>query len=335
MNPNKFLFSTENPLVNSGDRRGRGSAELEQLSALLDRAWIESRSRHGNRLTVHVPGMFVVNGRRGRYRAISITGDRCELDCDHCKGSLLRTMPRASDPEILLSRGLEAAERGDFGLLVTGGCDAQGRLPWKGFLGAIRSLKNSTNLTITVHSGQVDRETAVALKEAGVDQALVDVIGDDATARKVYHLPGGTSTIRRTMDSLAAAGLEIVPHILFGLYYGIERGEKASLELLKQYPLKKYVVVVMVPKKGTPMAGITAPRPERAASFIASARLGLPNLQASLGCAKPRGHYSRELDTLAVKAGINSLALPSDLALEEARNRGLEVVYKETCCSLG
>jgi len=279
--------------------------------------------------------MFVVNGRRGKYRAVSITDDRCELDCEHCKGSLLKTMPPASDSEALLSLGLEAADRGDFGLLVTGGCDAQGRLPWKDYLPAIRSLKARTNLTITVHSGQIDRETAMTLKESGVDQALVDVIGDEATAREVYHLPGGVSTIRRTMDSLASAGLEIVPHILYGLYYGLERGEGAALEMLKPYPLKTYVLVVVVPRKGTPMADIGVPPPRRVAAFLAEARLQLPHLLASLGCARPRGLYSRELDVLAVKAGINSLALPSDPALEEARSRGLEVVYKETCCSLG
>jgi hypothetical protein len=279
--------------------------------------------------------MFVVNGRRGRYRAVSITGDRCELDCDHCKGTLLKTMPHATDSQALVRLGLEAADRGDFGLLVTGGCDPQGRLPWKDFLPALHSLKAGTNLTITVHSGQVDRQTAEALKDSGVDQALVDVIGDDATAREVYHLPGGVSTIRKTMDSLAEAGLEIVPHVLYGLHYGMERGEQAALEILRQYPLNKYVVVVVVPKKGTPMAEIKVPAPERVAAFIANARLRLPDLIASLGCARPRGHYSRNLDVLAVKAGINSLALPSDPALEEARSRGLEVLHKETCCSLG
>ncbi len=315
--------------------KGPETHESETLFALLERAWNESRTRHGNRLTVHVPGMFVVNGRRGKYRAISITGDRCQLDCEHCKGSLLKTMPPAPDPDLLLRLGLEAAARGDFGLLVTGGCDAQGRLPWKDYLPAIRSLKARTNLTITVHSGQVDRETAAALKESGVDQALVDVIGDDATARDVYHLNDGVSSIRKTMDSLASVGLEIVPHVLYGLYYGLERGENAALDILNEFPIKKYVVVVVVPKKGTGMAGIATPAPDRVAAFLARARLQLPDVKVSLGCAKPRGGYSRVLDVLAVKAGINSLALPSDPALEEAQTRGLEVVHKETCCSLG
>jgi lipoyl synthase len=279
--------------------------------------------------------MFVVNGRRGRFRAVSITGQVCDLACEHCKGYLLKTMPHVETPQDLIRFGAEAAGRGDYGILVTGGCDSGGKLPWPKFLPAIRRLKDETDLKITVHAGQVGLEAASALRDAGVDQALVDVIGDDSTAREVYHLNGGTLTIRRTLDALAAAGLDIVPHVLFGLHYGTERGEAAALTMLKDYPLNQYVVVVIMPAKETPMADVQPPPPERVARFLAKARFELPGLRASLGCARPRGIYSRELDVLAVRAGINALALPSERGLREAEERGLTVLYRETCCSLG
>jgi lipoyl synthase len=318
------------------DRRSANSSEnVPDISPLLDRAWAISRANHGDFLTVHVPGMFVVNGRRGRFQAVSITGPRCNLACEHCKGYLLKTMPHAVTPEALIRFGTEAVQRGDHGILVTGGCDSAGRLPWQTFLPAIRRLKIETDLKITVHAGQVDLETAHAIRDAGVDQALVDVIGDDSTAREVYHLDGGTLTIRRTLDALAAAGMEIVPHVLFGLHYGMERGEAAALTMLKEYPLNQYVVVVIMPAKETPMADVQPPPPERVARFLASARFELPGLRASLGCARPRGIYRRELDVLAVRAGINALALPSDRGLREAEKRGLTILYRETCCSLG
>jgi len=310
-------------------------SESMNLPELLERGWEVSRSLHGNTLTVHVPGMFVVNGRRGRFRAVSITGDRCDLECEHCKASLLRTMPAANTPESLMDLGMQAWNRGDHGMLVTGGCDSAGRLPWNDYLPVIRALKDRTGLILTVHAGQVDRETARMLKDAGVDQALVDVIADEETAREVYHLPGGTKTVRNTLDALALAGIEIIPHILFGLYYGREKGERNALEILADVPLKKYAVVVIMPKPGTPMAGIAPPPPEAVARFLALARLRLPKLQASLGCARPRGRYRHELDVLAIRAGINALALPSDQAIAEAEARGLEVRYRETCCSLG
>jgi lipoyl synthase len=303
--------------------------------SIFDQAWQLSRSRHGNRLSVHVPGMFVVNGKRGRYRAVSITGDTCELDCEHCKGSLLKSMSHAGTPDSLMRIGMEAKARGDHGLLITGGCDSSGSLPWHDYLPTMKELKARTGLILTVHAGQTDLQTAQALKAAGVDQALVDVLGDDETAKEVYHLCDGVDTIRRTMASLAEADLEIIPHIVFGIYYGKKKGEEAALEMLSEFPLRKYIVVVLMPTRGTPMADVPPPSPESVALFIAKARLGLPHLEAGLGCARPRGSYSRGLDVLAIEAGINSLALPSDRALDVAQSRGLEIVYEETCCSLG
>jgi uncharacterized radical SAM superfamily protein len=244
-------------------------------------------------------------------------------------------MPHAETPEALVRFGAEAAAMGDHGILVTGGCDPLGRLPWPRFITALRRLKDKTDLRITVHAGQVDLSTARALKDAGVDQALVDVIGDDVTARDVYHLDQGVVTIRRSLDALSTVGLEIVPHVLFGLYYGQERGETDTLQILKGYPLTQYVVVVIMPAKGTPMADVLPPEPERVARFLARARFQLPNLKASLGCARPRGRYRRELDVLAVSAGVNALALLSDRALMEAERRGLDIEFRETCCSLG
>jgi hypothetical protein len=244
-------------------------------------------------------------------------------------------MGHAIDPEQLLRQAETAVARGDRGMLVSGGSDSLGRLPWKEFIPAIAEIKARTNLKVTVHTGQIDPETARALKQAGVDQALVDVIGDEEAAKEIYHLPDGTASIRRTLDALASADLEIVPHILFGLYYGREKGERAALEMFNEYPIRKYAVVVIMPFRGTPMEGTEPPSVLEVASFIATARLELPGLQASLGCARPRGRYRRELDVLAIRAGINSLALPSNAALEEACSRGLEVVFEETCCSLG
>ncbi|MDQ1239756.1 MAG: lipoyl synthase [Thermodesulfobacteriota bacterium] len=305
------------------------------MSHVFDRAWALSRFFCGNILSAHVPGMFVVNGRRGRYRAVSITEDRCELGCEHCKGKLLKTMLHAGDAAALKKIGLEASARGDSGILISGGCDLGGKLPWDDFCGAIAYLKKHTSLKISVHTGIIDYSTALILKHAGVDQALVDVIGDELTAALVYHLPNGVDLIKRSMENLARADLETVPHILFGLHYGAERGETHALNIIGSFPIRKYVVVVLMPMPGTPMSEATPPSPVQVAMFLANARIKYPSLQSSLGCARPRGHYRRNLDVLAVRAGVNSIALPSDRALEFARDKGLEIVSRESCCSLG
>ncbi len=167
-----------------------------------------------------------------------------------------------------------------------------------------------------------------------MDQALVDVIGHDSTVHEIYNLSPGTAIIRKTLESLSAAELEIVPHILFGLHYGRQKGEYSALQMLKDYPLRKYVVVVLVPMRGTAMEFIEPPAPQDVALFIASARIELPHLKASLGCARPRGYYQRVLDVLAINSGVNSMALASEPAIHEAINKGLNITYQQACCSM-
>ncbi len=297
-------------------------------------SWNLSRSNHGSILTVYSPGMFVYNGIRGKYQAVSITTRNCSLSCEHCKGVLLQSMPELNSPDALLNFALNAQKRGDIGILLTGGCDENGFLPWERFTDTIFEIKKRTNLKVSVHPGQVDKKTASALKAAGVDQALVDVIGSEKTALEVYHLKDGVSSIMITMDALSHAGIEIAPHIIMGLHFGEILGEYRALEIIKSYPIKKYVVVVLNPLKQTPMEKVVPPTPDEVGRFLVKARFQMPQTLASLGCARPRGKYRLAVDIIAVKAGVNSIALASDKAVELAQNMGLEVKYESSCCAV-
>ena len=297
-------------------------------------SWNLSRSNHGSTLTVYSPGMFVYNGIRGKYQAVSITTRNCSLSCEHCKGVLLQSMPELDSPDALLKFALDAWKRGDIGILLTGGCDENGFSPWKRFTSAILEIKKRTGLKVSIHPGQVDKRTALDLKAAGVDQALVDVIGSDKTARDVYHLKGGVDSVVRTMDALTHAEIEIAPHVIMGLHYGEILGEYQALEIIKSYHIKKYVVVVLNPLKQTPMENVVPPPPDEVGRFLVKARREMPQALASLGCARPRGKYRLAVDIIAVKAGVNSIALASDKAVELAQNMGLEVKYESSCCSV-
>ena len=67
----------------------------ESTGRLLARARALSWERFGKRVVFYLPGMFVMDGVRGRYPAISITGPACGLGCDHCSGEILKSMPAA------------------------------------------------------------------------------------------------------------------------------------------------------------------------------------------------------------------------------------------------
>ncbi|MCB2192364.1 MAG: hypothetical protein KQI62_12410 [Deltaproteobacteria bacterium] len=307
---------------------------MADLNQALDRARELSWQHHGPNLGIFLPGMFTAYGRKGRYPAVSITGPDCRQGCEHCRGHLLRTMHPAVGGEALYALGKRLAAQGQKGMLISGGSDPQGRLPWDSVLPAIGRLSAETDLVLTAHVGRIDQATAKALRAAGVRQALIDVVGSEGTAQRILHLPDGLSAQRETLAACGEAGLEVVPHIIMGLDHGHLIGEYDALEIVAELDPQRVVFVVLMPLKDTPLAQAEPPSVEEVASFMASARLRLPSARHHLGCARPRGRYRAELDGLAVRAGINALAIPSDGALEQARSLGVKVSFQDTCCSL-
>lgn len=310
------------------------SQTAPDLASLLVKAREVSWAHHGKKLAVATPGMFTVYGRKGRYPAVSLTGKSCQLGCDHCAGRLLETMLPAASPDELMELGRKLKAKGQHGFLLSGGSDREGRLPWTDFIPAIAQVIEETGLIVTAHVARIDADTAQALKDAGVRQALIDVVGAEDTARQVLHLADGLSAQAETMAALAQAGLEVVPHIILGLHGGRLLGEERALQMVAKLNSKRVVLVVLMPLKHTPFAGLEPPTVEEVARFIALARDILPSHAHHLGCARPRGRYRAQLDALAVEAGINVLAIPSDAALDKARELGVEISRIDTCCSL-
>lgn len=286
----------------------------------------------GKTIVFFLPGMFRHDGVTGKYPAISITGNACALGCDHCQGKILDRMIAVHSPEQLVNRCRRLAQKGNLGVLISGGCNLAGRLPWEAFIPAIQAVKAETNLFVSVHCGLVDDLDAFRLKMAGVDQALIDVIGDDETFRTVCHLPFGVAQIESTLASLQRAGIPIVPHIVCGLHYGETRGEKKAVAMISRFKVQQVVIVSLMAILGTPMENVPPPAAETVADIIAEARFAMPRTPVSLGCARQRGN--RRLEVLAIEAGVNRLTLPSAAAVKKAASYGLDIRYQATCCSV-
>ena len=300
----------------------------ERLRAARELSW-----RHfGKNVVFYLPGMFRMDGVAGKYPAISITGGQCALSCDHCGGKILDGMQHAPTPDELVRQCRRLAAKGNFGVLISGGCDAQGRLPWDRFTPAIRTIKTETGLFVSIHSGLLDDRQALELKKAGVDQALIDVVGDDDTYQKVCHVRFGIGRIESTLSSLQKAGLPTVPHIVCGLHYGRMRCEKKAVEIISRFHVQQVVVVSLMNIRGARMEKEPCPAAEDVADIIAEARFAMPKVPVSLGCARRRG--DRRLETLALDAGVNRLALPSDEAMKKAESLGLNIRCQPTCCSV-
>ena len=226
---------------------------MPKLSPLLEDARRVSWSNLGRQITFFLPGMFIQNGLSGKYSAISITGSRCDLMCDHCQGKLLESMIPAADPAALFETCLALAQKGDCGVLISGGCNRDGCLPWEPFLPAISAVKEKTRLFISVHAGFIREKDAAGLKQAGVDQALVDVVGDDETLQRIYHVPFGVERIVAGLDALQKAGLPVVPHIVCGLDYGRMRGEQQALDIVARFAIEQVVILSLMGIPGTPV----------------------------------------------------------------------------------
>ncbi|MBF0474526.1 MAG: radical SAM protein [Deltaproteobacteria bacterium] len=294
-----------------------------------DKKKIESRE-----ITFYLPGMIKDGQERGKYPAISITGPDCRLNCQHCQGRLLIPMIPAETPERLIITCRQLAAQGNIGVLLSGGSDSRGVVPWARFCDAIAAIKEETGLIVSVHTGIMTAQTARRLKQAGVDQALTDVVGDERTAREVLRLDGGLSDIKRTLDALTEAGLDMVPHIVAGLYFGQIKGEYQAWQIIAAHRPAAAVLVVLTPFKGTPMSDVTPPDLEELAELLGAGRSLLPDTPISLGCERPRGKKGRLLEALALEAGIDRIAVPDEATVDLARSSGWRVRLQKTCCSI-
>jgi uncharacterized radical SAM superfamily protein len=48
---------------------------------------------------------------------------------------------------------------------------------------------------------------------------------------------------------------------------------------------------------------------------------------------RPKGKHRAETDVLALKAGVNGIAFPSEEAIRQAENEGYRVAFSSFCCA--
>lgn len=267
------------------------------------------------------------------FPTVSVTGTGCSLNCKHCGGKVLETMHPATTPEKLYDLCLKLKKDGALGCLISGGCMPDGTVPLSKFTATIKRIKAELGLTVFVHTGIIDQQTAFSLKDACVDAALIDVIGSDETIRKIYNLG---MTVQDYADSLLAlqkANLNLVPHVIVGLNDGRLDGEFKALQMTSTVKPSALVIIAFMPIHGTLMSKTKPPTPSDIAKVAATARLMFPATPMVLGCMRPKGKMRAETDVLALKAGVDAIAFPSEEAIKYAQNKGFEVKFSSYCCA--
>jgi uncharacterized radical SAM superfamily protein len=267
------------------------------------------------------------------FPSVSVTGSFCALKCKHCGGKVLNTMLPASSPQRLVEVCRDIKAKGGLGCLISGGCLPDGSVPLERFVDAIAEVKKTLGLTVVVHTGVIDAELAGRLAGAGVDAALIDVLGSDETIREIYQLNVSVADYDRSLQVLHESGIPLVPHVLVGLHYGKLKGEFEALEMIAKYSPSAVIVIALMPIHGTMMETATPPKPVDIARALVAARLELPTTLLVLGCMRPKGKHKTETDVMAVKAGVNAIAFPAEQAIKQAESMHVETSFSSLCCS--
>jgi uncharacterized radical SAM superfamily protein len=240
----------------------------------------------------------------------------------------------AETPEALLSVARRLADQGALGMLVSGGSDCGGRLPWAAFFEALGEIKRSTDLKISVHTGLIGPDAAGGFARSGVDAALFDVVGSDECLRTVFHLDGGVAAVEASLDALVASGVRLMPHVVIGLERDGFAGEKRAVEMIAARRIGAVSFVIFMPMRGTPMERSPSPALERVAGVLAFARERMPDAIHALGCARPRNAYGEQVEALALITGVDRLAVPTGGAERAAAELGLQITRQRSCCSI-
>jgi uncharacterized radical SAM superfamily protein len=254
---------------------------------------------------------------------VSLTGSHCALRCAHCGGHYLGHMRAIGDVDASAPRSL----------LISGGCDREGRLPLTQHAEAVAALRPGRRLNwhVGARIAAADLEAVLPL----IDVVSFDVVGDSATAREVYGLD---LSLDHYMDTLAMlrSHVPVVPHLTIGLRGGRISGEHRALAALAalEPTLEALILIVLIPTPDTAFAACQPPSEVEVADLFVEARLALPHTRLFLGCMRPYGGYRQIIDQAAVRAGLNGIVNPTRAAESLAVEQGLEIVWGEECCAL-
>lgn len=272
---------------------------------------------------------------KNSFPAFSITAGGCALMCDHCEAKILEPMIPATSPEMLDQKVRDLIMLQDLkGFLLSGGSNRRNEIAYERFLPVIEGLKRDyPELKIAIHTALLDQARAKSMESAGVDTAMMDVIGAEETIREVYHLDRPVEDFERTLSALTSTNMDIVPHIVIGLHYGEILGEENALDIVARYDVHALVLVVVMPFYAKNRTFVTTPTADVGRTFL-QARQRLADKQVLLGCARPAGMHKRVTDAYAVMAGLDGIAFPADGTAAVARAIGRAHHQEHACCSI-
>lgn len=265
------------------------------IEALIERAWQARVERFGDSTDM----CSLVNAKSGG----------CAEDCGFCAQSRFAEaetpMHAMMEPEQILdhARAAEAAGAHRFCMVAQG--QGLSKREFDKVLEGARLVATQTNLKRCASVGHLSPQRAQALREAGIQRVHHNV----ETARS--HYPEVSSTVRyegrlRTIDAVREAGLETCVGGILNL--GESRAQRVEMAFeLSEINPTSVPINLLNPRPGTKFGDREYMDPWEAVKWIAIFRLILP--EALFRLCGGRVENIRELQELAVKAGINGVML--------------------------
>jgi uncharacterized radical SAM superfamily protein len=272
---------------------------------------------------------------KASFPAFSITGGACALNCDHCQAKILEPMIAATSPAELERKVRDLVLLKDLrGFLLSGGSNRRNEVPYDRYYPTVEKLKRDfPHLRIAVHSALLDERRAKRMEAAGIDVAMMDVIGAQETIRDVYHLDRPVADFEATLQALTATKMEVVPHIVIGLHYGRLLGEQNALDIVARYRVAALILVVVSPNYAAEDRPFATASTDDVAKVFVAARERVRNAPVQLGCIRPAGRHKLVTDAYAVMAGFDGIAYPAEGIVALARAIGRPVEQEHACCS--
>ncbi len=274
------------------------------------------------------------NNKSDSFPPFSITGSSCSLKCEHCNAEILKSMAPALNPDELFERAKTIYESGGLGFLLSGGSNSKGIVDILPYIKTIKKIKSDLNLKVIVHCGLITEEIADGLSDAGIDSAMLDIIGDEDTIRKIYHLNATVKDYENSLQYLSDREIPCSPHVVIGLKHGRIAGEFNAIDIISNYNISSLVLVGFMPMHNTKMENITPPSAEEIGEVFLYARKKFIGTPVLLGCERPYGLSKFKIEELAVKSGLNGIAYPSEGIIPLSIRLGLKPKFSEVCCSL-
>jgi len=270
----------------------------------------------GDGLTIYLPGRS--------FPAVSVTGTKCDQMCEHCRGLHLKGMMNAEDASDMINTVKGLISSGGTGLLVSGGCDVNGSVPVMRAMNAIE-YASKNGLSVNVHTGFVNKGDAERLAAAGV-MFSADVHQDPDVIRNVLNLDVPPSAYAEMLDTIINAGGRPAAHLTVG--FGTA-DLVMSADLVKSKGLRNVILLALVPTKGTMTENTLI---SEDAIVDAVRILKEKGFDVTLGCMRPRVH--RDLEIKCIEAGVRKIANPSRRTVSWAKENGMEIIEKRTCCCI-